>query len=231
MRVEFFDQKGPASIVFVIDLSSSMRHDKWRNLKAGMKKFLADAHSGNDYTLIGFSDKPRIIARAVKEAELWKVINEIDPAGNTALYDGVLLGLHVMREIPQRHKALVLISDGEDNCSLADLAAVRQQALMHNATFYTVGILNEQYLNRLRSGRTGKDLLTDLALATGGQSHFPAAHEVQRVFQEIRADLTSRYSLSYYPWEKTSGWRKVEVSLTPRPVRLKLRYQQRYLVR
>src|SRR6185436_12277080 len=46
----FFECQGPASIVFVVDISSSMRGRKWRNLTAGLKDFLARAPAGNDYT-------------------------------------------------------------------------------------------------------------------------------------------------------------------------------------
>ena len=230
MRVEFFDHLGSASIVFVIDLSSSMRGDKWKNLKAGMKKFLTNAHSGNDYTLIGFSDRPRIMARSINEDELWQVVDSVTPYGNTALYDAVLLGFKVLDEIAQRHRALVLFSDGEDNSSSADLAEVKKQALTHNATIYTVGILNEQYIVPLADGRTGKELLKDLASVTGGLAHFPTSTEIKRVLEEIRADLTSRYSLSYYPAKKSPGWRRVKVSVALGE-RLKLRYQERYLVK
>ena len=231
MRVEFFDNHGPASIVFVIDLSSSMRGYKWQKLKSGMKRFLANAHSGNDYTFIGFSDEPRIMARSVNEDEVWQLINSLTPQGNTALYDAVLLGLNVLDQIPQRHKALVLFSDGEDSSSRSNLSEVTQQALTHRATIYTVGILSEQSLFVLPSGRTGKELLHELAVATGGIAHFPSSEEIQQVLEEIRADLASRYSLSYYRAEKAPGWRRVRVSITPGPHRLKLRYQQRYLVR
>lgn len=230
MRVEFFDNLGPASIVLVMDMSSSMRNEKWRNLKAGMKKFLAQAHSGNDYTLIGFSHKPRIIAREVKEDELWQAINSVVPNGNTALYDAVLLGLSVLQEISQRHKALILFSDGEDNCSSAGLAEVKQQVVSSRATIYTVGILTDDYFF-VSESRAGKELLKELAAATGGLVHFPSLEKIKRALEEIKADLSNRYSLSYYPTEKTTGWRRVEVSLTPSLQRLKLRYQQRYLVK
>ena len=50
VSLEFFDSNGPASIVFVVDISSSMRGDKWENLMKAMKKFLATAHEGSDYS-------------------------------------------------------------------------------------------------------------------------------------------------------------------------------------
>ena len=72
VSVEFFDSKGPASIVFVVDISSSMRGDKWQNLMKAMKKFLATAHEGSDYTLIVFGDRQQLLAQSVAADELWR---------------------------------------------------------------------------------------------------------------------------------------------------------------
>src|SRR4029453_7249063 len=66
VQPEFFDTQGPASIVFVVDVSVSMRGEKWESLKRGIKKFLAAQGSeSDDYTLITFNDAPRLIARSV----------------------------------------------------------------------------------------------------------------------------------------------------------------------
>lgn len=230
MQVEFFDNYGPASIVFVVDLSSSMKGKKWKDLKAGLKEFLASAHAGNDYTLIGFSDIPSIIAHSANEDELWQVINTLVPSGHTALYDAMLLGLNVLADIPQRHKALVLFSDGEDNFSRAVLPEVRQEFLTRRATIYTVGILSEYSLPDADE-RTGKELLKELANVTGGLAHFPKSYEIKRVLKDIKTDLASQYTLSYYPLEKSPGRRRVQVSMTQTDHRLKLRYQQYYTVR
>ena len=192
---------------------------------------MAKANSGNDYTLIGFSNETRIIARSVNDEELWQVIKTLAPDGETALYDAVLLGLSVLAEIPQRHKALVLFSDGEDNCSRAVLAEVKQEIFRRRATTYTVGIIQAGYVPAMPSGRTGRELLNELATATGGLAHFPASDEITQVLKKIKADMSSQYSLSYYPAEKSPGRRHVQVSLAQGPQALKLRYQQYYVAR
>jgi len=79
VSLEFFDSNGPASIVFVVDISSSMRGDKWQNLMKAMKKFLATAHEGSDYTLIVFGDRPQLVARAVNASELWRDLASLRP--------------------------------------------------------------------------------------------------------------------------------------------------------
>ena len=228
VRPEFFDSQGPASIVFLVDISSSMRV-KWSNLRTGLKQFLAKARAGNDYTLIAFNEVPRLVASSVTADELWLDFNGLKPYGETALYDAVLMGLGALERTPQRHKALVLLSDGEDNCSHAGLALVQQQARAHRATIYPVGILIDQRLSPYE--RDGRKLLNQLAAATGGLVVFPAPDRIRNVLEMINADLSNQYSLSYYPPEKEPGWRRVQVNMTLDSRRLNLRYQQQYLMR
>jgi VWFA-related protein len=227
VNLEFFDVNGPASIVLVVDLSSSMRGERWHNLMTGMKKFLTSTHPGNDYTLITFGDRPRLIILSASRDDVWKKLDALKPKGSTALYDASLTGLSVLEQIPRRQKALVLFSDGEDNASISTLENVREQALKYHAAFYTVGIM-------MRNPAVGMDLpngrglLNELARATGGLAQFPTAEELGSVLERISLDLSVQYSLSYYPPEKSSGWRHVRIETTPRTERVKLRYQQRY---
>ncbi|PYS47561.1 MAG: hypothetical protein DMF68_15700 [Acidobacteria bacterium] len=230
VSLEFFDSKGPASILFVVDISSSMKGTKWKNLKAGLKKFLSNAHEGNDYTLIAFSDSPKLIARSVNADELWKTFNGLSPDGSTAVYDAMMLGLNVLESLAQRHKALVLFSDGQDNTSKVKLADVEQEALHSRATIYSVGILTRQH-DLFPFERDGVKLLNQLADTTGGLKHFPAPTEIFNVLEKINADVSSQYSLSYYPPDKTAGWRRIQVNMAQDLRRFNLRYQQRYLIR
>jgi VWFA-related protein len=228
VRPEFFDREGPASIVFVIDISSSMKGEKWQSLKAGLKSFLKKGREGTDYSLIVFNEKPRLVVSAVNAEHLWQSFKSLEPNGHTALYDALLLGLETLERVPQRHRALVLFSDGEDNSSQAALSQVEQQALLHRATIYPVGILDERWLP---TQSNGKKLLNDLATATGGLVLFPKAYRIPAVLELIAADLNGQYSLSYYPPDKTAGWRRVQVTIATNSNRLNLRYPPRYLMK
>jgi Ca-activated chloride channel family protein len=230
VTLEFFDSHGPASIVFVIDTSSSMGGDRWERLRDGLKKFLERARDGNDYTLITFSDTAQVVASSVSAEEIWKQFKKLKPSGHTALYDATLLGLRALERVPQRHRALVLLSDGGDNSSSANLESVRQEVLAHRAVIYTIGIL--VHPDRvIPQEREGHELLTQLAEATGGLVHFPASDKVSKVLETICADLNAQYSLSYYPPDRAPGWRRISVNLMQEPRRLNLRYQQRYLIK
>jgi VWFA-related protein len=232
VNLEFFDGQGPASIVFVVDTSTSMKYDKWAKLKAALKKFLARAREGNDYTLVAFADRPRLVAESVGAQELWQRVLGLEPDGETALYDAVLLGLEVLGRTPRRHKALVLLSDGQDVKSRAGLADVRLGALTGRATIYAVGItLNANPRLLFEDDRKGRDILKQLAAATGGLAFFPEPDDISSVLGGINADLSGQYTLGYYAADKAPGWRDIQVNLVPTPRRLRLRYQERYLRR
>jgi VWFA-related protein len=232
VNLEFFDGQGPASIVFVVDTSTSMKYEKWAKLKGALKKFLSRAREGNDYTLVAFADRPRLVVESVGAQELWQGVLGLEPEGNTALYDAVLLGLEVLGRTPRRHKALVLLSDGQDIKSRAGLDDVQLEALTRRATIYAVGItLDAKPRLMLEFDRKGRDVLKGLAAATGGLAFFPEPDNISGVLDGINADLSGQYTLGYYAADKEPGWRNIQVSLTPAQQRRRLRYQQRYLRR
>jgi len=228
--LEFFDSNGPASIVFVVDISSSMSGTKWQNLKKAMKKFLATTNEGSDYTLIVFGDRPQLAARAVNASELWRVFSGLRPDGMTALYDAMLLGLNALERLPQRHKALVLLSDGEDNFSRSRLSDVQKAARALRATIYTVGMLLKDFDDAPWQQKS-KELLDKLTAATGGLILFPAPEQIRGVLEQINADVRGHYCLSYYPPDTVNGWRHIQVAIARGPQKVNLRYQERYLRR
>ncbi|PWT88559.1 MAG: hypothetical protein C5B55_12895 [Blastocatellia bacterium] len=228
---QFFDNGGPASIVFVVDTSSSMLGTKWRNLMAGLKTFLKHANAENDYTLVAFADNTRLLAQSINGTELLKQLSGLHPGGETVLYDGVLLGLVALERASQRHKALVLISDGQDTSSRAGLAEIEKETLARHATIYAVGILLNQSCKTFNQDAChGKEIIERLAKVTGGLGQFPDSDELAGALKAINSDIISQYSLSYYAPDKRPGWRRVEVTVAQN-VHDSLRYQQRYLMR
>src|SRR5204863_8221993 len=62
------------------------------------------------------------------------------PAGLTALYDALALGIEHLKTGTRDRKALVVLSDGGDNASSRRLDDVLQIAQRSTATIYTIGI-------------------------------------------------------------------------------------------
>jgi VWFA-related protein len=229
---ELFESEGPASIVFVVDTSSSMRGDKWKSLNEGLKSFLKKSRVGNDYTLVAFDRSAYVVAESISAEELLKSLSTLRVGGETALYDGVMLGLQSLRRTRQQNRALVLISDGEDNSSHTKLADVEEQAFARRATIYSIGVLLDHYCSiRIAGACNCKETVKQLATITGGMAFFPDADGLARALKQISNEVNSQYSLSYYPPNKTTGWRNVQVAVAQPDSHAKLRYQQRYLMK
>ena len=232
VELEFVDSDGAASIVFVIDSSSSMGNDRWKKLRAGLKKFLAKAREDNDYSLIAFGDQAQVLTRAVNGSELWLAFNRLEPTGNTALYDGVVLGLDALKLAKQRRRALVVLSDGQDNRSRKTLLEVQRDAAARRATIYSVGVrVSESHTYRASYEVAGEEILKRLASATGGLSSFPNPDDIPTVLAKINTDINSQYTLGYYARGEAPGLRSLEISVVSSRNPLNLRYQQRYLKR
>lgn len=228
VKIEFFDSKGPASIVFVIDTSASMHGEKWEQLNQGLKKFLSRAREDNDYSLVLFDDNARLIAESVGPGELLNYLEKPNRNGHTALYDGVQLGLKVLGRVPKRHKAMVVLSDGEDNRSLVTFADIEQAVLTSRVTIYAIGVV-VQDRKLFPHEEKGKENLNQLAQVSGGLAHFPRAHKIRNTLEQIQDDLSNHYTLGYYAADKTPGWRRIEVKVSQQ--RAHLRYQAKYLIR
>ena len=125
---------------------------------------------------------------------------------------------------------MILLSDGEDNFSRSRLSDVQRAARTHRPTIYSVGLLLKQ--RDLSPWETdGKELLAKLTLATGGLILLPAPEQILRVLEQINADVSGHYCLSYYPPDTVIGWRHIQVAVARGPQQINLRYQERYLRR
>ncbi len=76
-----------------------------------------------------------------------------------------------------------------------------------------------------------KSFSRQLASVTGGLAQFPDFEGLSDVLKEINRDVSSQYSLSYYPPEKKPGWLRVQVSFAQAQRHCNFRYQERYLMR
>jgi VWFA-related protein len=229
VKPEYFDSQGPASIIFVLDISTSMRGEKWRNLREGLKDFLKKQET-SDYTFIIFNEKARLVRQSITAKEFWKVFETIKPDGETALYDGLALAFDQVNCLSRRNKAIVLLSDGEDNRSTTTLATIQQEVATTHTTIYAVGIVIDSSAP-IEERYRGRDLLKELASSTGGLSFFPTPIKLESTLQEITTEITNQYSFGYYPSNKKPGWRSIEVSLLKTNLRhnTKVRYQSRYM--
>jgi Ca-activated chloride channel family protein len=152
------------------------------------------------------------------------------PAGATALLDGIIEVAGYLRGVDGR-RVMVIVSDGEDTYSdlRTTLDGVLKSLQVANVEVFVVNTKEfENYkLTGQRGGNANIQALTaerrmlEITRQTGGAVYSPInEHEMQDAFDQISAELSQQYILSYYP-EDDSGekgaFREITLAVKNRP--------------
>ncbi len=125
-----------ADIVLVVDVSGSMQDDnKLDQAKAGLGTFLQRILPEDRLGLVSFSSKARVEVEAAplsqNRVQLDDAIQALRPEGKTAIYDGLMAAKAMLDNIPpekeERIKAIVLLTDGEENASSTTFDQLKQE--------------------------------------------------------------------------------------------------------
>jgi VWFA-related protein len=154
--------------------------------------------------------------------KLAKGIQVIRPGGGTALWDAVYFAcrdkLMKEREAGPVRKAIILVSDGDDNQS----RVLRQEALdMAQRAEVIVYTISTNLSNIQDQGDKNLKLLAE---ATGGRAFFPfKLQDLADAFHDIREELRSQYSVSYKPDQFfTNGqYRPIQISMGEKKFRVR----------
>jgi Ca-activated chloride channel family protein len=159
--------------------------------------------------------------------KIQKAIDKVSKTGSqTALYDAIWQFTdEKLRTVPGR-KVIVVITDGDDTFSRADLNDVVDLAQRTETTIFAISTKGG-FLGSVPGveGGTSKDkgdkMLTDLAENTGGTVFFPVGNpnqmiELERAFKKISDELRTQYLITYRPanQEMDGRSRKIEVRFT-----------------
>ena len=210
--VHFDRDPTPVSLAVALDSSDSMKGAFWSARKAA-NDFIASLPSFYKICVIGFSDSVTLARDFTFDRRgLAFAVNNLAPAGRTALYDTLRAAAAQLRGRGDRRVAVVFTDGGEtiygdDEEGRKRLEESLQVAREAGVTFYTIAF--------------GPDaaslLLRRIAEETGGaffDSGDPAA--LGSIYRRIGDDLIHQYTLSYYPARPVSegGWRRITVGVS-----------------
>ena len=223
----FNQQAAPISVGIIFDVSGSMK-DNSNILKAknAITRFLESGNPEDEYFLITFNEKTKLAKSfTAKSSALQNEVAFQKPGGQTALYDAVYMGLDQIQRGRNEKKALILITDGEDNSSRYSRSEVREFAKESDVQIYGIG---EE--GKLGYGRFEIQNIVNL---TGGRVFFPNSfNELDYYIDLVHAELRNQYILGYTPTNKIHDgkWRKIEVKLdAPEGLpKLKIRTKEGY---
>jgi VWFA-related protein len=141
-------------------------------------------------------------------------LRSIEPAGQTAVLDGVFVALTSTLDEPGR-SLLVVCTDGSDTSSWLQAAEVDDIARRSNAVVYAVTAADSKR----------PDALKQLAEITGGQwLAVKSSAELRATFQRILSEFRSRYVLAYAPeGVPPGGFHRIDVTVPHRRVTIAAR--------
>ncbi len=138
----FSAERVPVSLGIALDTSGSMQGEKIHAAQSALDRFLFDLLDRNDELFLYlFSNFPRLLSGwTTDRSVLSRALGRITPNGGTALYDTVEEAIPLTAKGRNVKKALLLITDGNDTASRADIHDVKQRIRESETLVYAVGI-------------------------------------------------------------------------------------------
>lgn len=220
----FSDEDAPLTLGIIYDVSGSMSDLTSRSFLA-LRRLFETSHQDDEYFIIAFNDRPALVQDFTSSpSEIMSRVIFVKAKGSTALYDGVYLGLEKARQGRHHKKALLIISDGEENSSRYSGRELRDMLKESDVPVYSIAI-SQLY--------AGVGTLHWLSTQSGGMTFSPEDEAQTRdIYTRIALMLRHQYAIGFYPTDTASDalWHKVRLTIhAPRGLgRLSLSYKQSY---
>ncbi|MGA9494982.1 MAG: VWA domain-containing protein [Terriglobales bacterium] len=178
--------------------------------------------------VIGFNKESHLTQDFTDQVPLLAAgVQRLSNGGGTALYDAIYKACQdkLLREQSDHpiRKAIVILSDGEDNQSEHSRAQAIEMAQRAEVLIYAISTDDSGLILR------GDKVLEDLASATGGRAFFPyKMKDITRSFAAIEDELRSQYDVSYKPSDFDADGRYHSIEITAVKKDLQVRARRGY---
>jgi len=216
----------PLDLGMLIDVSGSVdsRFDFEQNAAISFLQHTLRAGFDKAF-LVGFNSHSQLAQDFTDNVQLLSVgVHKLHDGGGTALYDAVYHAckekfLKDRSEHPVR-KAIIVVSDGEDNQSEVSKAQAIEMAQRAEVIIYAISTDDSGLVMR------GDKVLAQLAEATGGRAFFPfKMKDITHSYAAIEDELRSQYVVSYKPadFDADGRFRSIEISSLKKDLQVRAR--------
>jgi VWFA-related protein len=205
----------PLRVGLLIDASNSVR-DRFKFEQESAIEFLNQIIRPryDKAFVIGFDTTPEVTQDFTDSPEqLSKGVRMLRAGGGTAMFDAIyfacrdkLMGVDKGQIATRR--AIILLSDGEDNQSRVSRDEAVEMAQRAEVIIYAISTNTSGLVTR------GDKVLKFFSEQTGGKAFFPfKIEDVANAFTEISDELRSQYAISYKPADFTADgkYRSIEI--------------------
>jgi VWFA-related protein len=219
----------PLQVGILIDSSASIRGRFKFEQESAIEFLNQTLRARYDKAFVmGFDSSLEITQDFTDSTELLsKGIRSLRPGNGTRLYDALFYAcrdkLMKMAQTSSVRRAIILVSDGDDNESHTTREEAIEMALRANVIVYTIST------NFSGSGDRDKydRILERIADATGGRTFRPfQPTDVANAFAQIQDDLRSQYALAYHPpdFSHDGRYRTIEITALHKGLKVQSRH-------
>ena len=212
----------PMQVGLLIDASNSIR-DRFKFEQESAIEFLNETirRRYDRAFVVGFDVSPEVTQDFTDDTNaLAHGVRLLRPGGGTAMYDALYYAcrdkLMKAPETSSVRRAIILVSDGEDNSSVASLDQVQTRAEQDGVVVYAVGLLSEEESSKVKHARHDLDRLTE---TTGGVAYYADSLEkIDGVALDLARQIRNQYTIAYTPLNQAldGTYRKLRVEVTGR---------------
>jgi Ca-activated chloride channel homolog len=208
----------PLRLGLIIDTSNSVV-DRFSFEQAAATKFLqAAATDSKDLCfVIGVNNSVLLVQDFTgDQLQTAHAINQLAPGGGTALWNAVAFAADKLaghKEEAAVARALVVISDGQDNSSDVSLKEAIAHAQRAEVAVYTISTRDST--NEEASALLGEHALRALSELTGGAAFAPGSiHRFKGSLADLQQVIRGRYLISYQPaaFQRDGKYRAVNIT-------------------
>jgi VWFA-related protein len=218
---DFFVGDSPISLALLLDISGSMavggNMDRARDaIAVATMNLRSDTDEGALFTFD--SELRQVVGFTTDTHRIHKVSLKGKPWGQTSLYDAVATTAKTVAARTNKHRAVLVISDGVDTSSRLTPAEVSGIASSIDVPVYLLRVVNPldhpggEHEVIETDGRTVQSAtLADLARWTGGDmrvSSVPA--HTSAAIQDLFTELRHQYLITFEPGTRP-GWHPLEI--------------------
>jgi Ca-activated chloride channel homolog len=216
----------PLHLGLLIDVSGSVQSRFGFEQDAAVSFLQHSIRAGFDKAfIVGFNKQSNLSQDFTDNVQLLSAgIHQLRDGGGTALYDAVYRACKekLLKDRPDHptRKAIVILSDGEDNQSEVSRAQAIEMAQRSEVIIYAISTDDSGLILR------GDKVLEQLAAATGGRAFFPfKMKDITHSFAAIEDELRSQYVVSYKPadFDADGRYRTIEISALKKDLQVRAR--------
>ncbi len=144
----------------------------------------------------------------------------------TVLYDAVYLAAHDMLSKEVGRKAIILITDGEDEGSDLSMKAAIEAAQKSDAIIYGILYVDRGFYGPFNMGYSGASVLKQMAEETGGRMfEVGRRNTLDAIFTQIQDEMRTQYLIGYTPTNTTKDgtFRRIDLRTHDKDLKVQVR--------